>query len=184
MRSEGDRQAIDSKAFEILVRQYHRRMLAYALSLVGQAATAEDIVQEAFVTAYRKLDQFDASRDFGHWVRGIVRMKYLEWTRRRREYPLDEGTLEGLDREHAKWDRAAEDGREDVLAALRKCLAGLREVARHTVELFYLRSMTCAAIAAELGATEVGVKKRLQRGREALAACMDRRLRMIRNPGY
>ena len=52
----------DDRAFEILVREHHRRLLAYALAMVESRATAEDVVQDAFVTAYRKLRTFDAWR--------------------------------------------------------------------------------------------------------------------------
>jgi len=41
----------DRKGFSILVRQHHRELLVYARALIGDADTAQDIVQEAFVTA-------------------------------------------------------------------------------------------------------------------------------------
>ncbi len=57
------RQQTDHRAFEILVRQHHRRLLAYSSALTPDSGLAEDLVQEAFITAFRKLSAFDPSRD-------------------------------------------------------------------------------------------------------------------------
>jgi DNA-directed RNA polymerase specialized sigma24 family protein len=45
--------AVDAKAFEILVRLHHRRLLAYALALTAREDVAEDLVQDAFLVAHR-----------------------------------------------------------------------------------------------------------------------------------
>src|SRR5438093_10859900 len=112
---------VDARAFEILVRLHHRRLIAYALSLTRRNDVAEDIVQEAFLVAYRDLSKFDPTRDFTAWVRGIVRMKYLEWTRSNRTQVLDGSLIDSIEEQHKSWDRAVEDGRADALTALRGC---------------------------------------------------------------
>ena len=164
------------KAFEILVRQHHRRVVAFALSLVQREEVAEDLAQEAFLEAYRKLEQFDPTRDFGRWVRGIVRMKYLEWARQRRPSPLDEQALEQLEAQHRSWDEAWEKGSGDALSALRLCLERLQATARQTIEGFYFRKEDCATVASRMGASESAVKKRLERIRGTLAECVRQRL--------
>lgn len=174
-KPEGARPGVDSRAFEILVRQHHRRMLGYALALLRQEEAAEEMVQDAFVTAYRNLHKFDPARDFGAWVRGIIRMKHLEWLRRRRMGSLDEALLDSVDDRHAAWDRAVEEGREDALAALRQCLGRLGGLLRRAVDLFYMERQSCAAVADRLGTTEPAVKKRLQRAREMLSECVRQR---------
>jgi len=73
--------ALDPKGFEALVREHHRRLLAYALALTRRIDVSEDLVQDALLVTHRDLAKFDATRDFGAWARGILRMKYLEWTR-------------------------------------------------------------------------------------------------------
>ncbi|MBN1675354.1 MAG: sigma-70 family RNA polymerase sigma factor [Kiritimatiellae bacterium] len=164
------------KAFEIVARQHHRRVLAYALSLVDTPHTAEDLVQEAFLVAYRKFEQFDPSRDFGNWMRGIVRRKYLEWVKSRREQPLDEATLTAIEARHRQWDNAWDEDRGDALAALQKCLAALEGGGRRLVEWFYFRRLSGRAIAARLSVSEAAVRKRLERVRAALLACVERKL--------
>ena len=173
----------DNKAFEILVRANHKRLLAYALSLTRREAAAEDIVQDAFVVAYRKLATFDASRDFGKWMRGIVRMKYLEWIKANKEIPVEESTIEALEVEHGLWDAAVEDGRKDAFEALSQCMKKLADAARQVVHLFYIKQQSCSGIASIIGINEVSVKKRLQRAREDLAICVKQQINAGLNEG-
>lgn len=168
--------SVDAKAFEILVRLHHRRLLAYALALCSREDVAEDLVQDAFLVAHRDLAKFDPARDFAAWVRGIVRMKYLEWARAGRAAPLDPAALEALDERHQRWDRAAEEGRRDALDALRDCVGRLASHLGDAVALFYAEKRPCAEIAARLGVAEDVVRKRLQRAREALSDCLKGRL--------
>jgi RNA polymerase sigma factor (sigma-70 family) len=113
---------IDSKAFEILVRLHHRRMRAYALAMVRRAEEAEDLVQDAFVTAYQNLAKFDTQRDFGMWLRGIIRNKYLERLRAQQHTTLDNSILEIIENSHREWDHALEESNQDALVALRQCI--------------------------------------------------------------
>ena len=171
-----NRRGVDAKAFEILVRLHHRRLLAYALSLTRREDVAEDLVQDAFLIAHRDLVKFDPTRDFCAWVRGIVRMKYLEWTRSTRTQTLDNTVLESLEETHRSWDRAVEDGREEALTALRSCVGHLAGHLGDAVSLFYTERRPCAEIAERLGIAEEVVRKRLQRARESLADCLKRKL--------
>lgn len=174
----GPDRALDGKAFEILVREHHRGLLAYALSLVRDAGAAEDVVQDAFLAAFENLARFDVRRDFGRWLRGIARMKYLERARRRRETPVESGVLDEIEREHAEWDRARFEKGGEVFAALRHCLDRLGELARETVDSFYMRRLSCAAIASVLATSEAAVKKRLERARRSLGRCIRRELEL------
>lgn len=171
-----NRSGVDTKAFEILVRLHHRRLLGYALALTERRDVAEDLVQDAFLIAHRDLVKFDPKRDFGAWVRGIVRMKYLEWTRSGRAHPVDGTVLDSIEERHNAWDRAVEEGREDALQALRGCLRGLSGHLGDAIALFYTEQKPCAEIAERLGVAEPVVRKRLQRARETLAECLKRKL--------
>ena len=93
-----------TKAFEILVRRHHRRLLAYAISVLDDENTARDVVQDSFVVAHRRLDEFDTSRDFAAWMRGIVRNRCREVQRQSsRMVLLEGGTLDAIDeRDHCR----------------------------------------------------------------------------------
>jgi RNA polymerase sigma-70 factor (ECF subfamily) len=164
--------AVGDTAFEVLVREHHRRLMGYALSLVRQENEAKDIVQDAFVVAVRKMAEFDAARDFGAWMRGIIRLKYLEWTRSRKEVVVDNETLESIENEHAAWDEAVADGRADAFEALGECVEKLTDAAKMAVTMFYMEHKSCSIIATVCGVTAVTVFKRLQRARDELADCV------------
>ena len=170
---------MDAGGFESQVRLHHRRLLAYALALTRRLDAAEDLVQDALLIAHRSLAKYDASRDFGAWLRGIVRMKYLEWTRSHRTEQLDAAVLDAIDHQHQAWDRAAEDGRENAADAVRSCMRKLAPHLAETLELFYRAEESCTAIAGRLHISEVVVRKRLQRARESLAECIRRRLEWL-----
>ena len=167
---------LDNAAFEVLVRQHHRRLLAYALALVAAPPVAEDLTQDALLIAYRDRDRFDPGRDFGAWVRGILRNKYREWARDHGEPTLDEASLAAVEHQHAEWDQA-ERTPGDALLALQECLGKLPEALRAAVDLFYLQRLPGAAVATRLASSEATVRKRLQRARESLAACIRETLR-------
>lgn len=62
----------DSDAFEMLVRVYEGPLRSQLLVALGDAATADDLVQESFLLAYRKLLAFDLSLPFFPWLKGIA----------------------------------------------------------------------------------------------------------------
>ena len=66
-------QAGEKQAFGELVRRYRPRILALALHLGGSESEAEDIAQEVFFKAYRKLDSFEGRSEFFTWVYRIDR---------------------------------------------------------------------------------------------------------------
>ena len=178
-KTSGPSKGLESKDFETMVREHHRRLLAYALALTRRNEVAEDLVQDTLLVAHRDLGKFDASRDFGAWTRGIVRMKYLEWTRSHRSERMSEAQIEAIEATHREWDRAAEEGRGDALAALRDCRGQLGGHIAETLDLFYSEQRSCADIATRLKTTEMVVRKRLQRAREALGDCLKKRLGVI-----
>lgn len=168
-RADGD--AIDSKAFEILVREHHRRWLAYALSLVTKPTQAEDLVQEALLVAYRKLDSFDTSHNFSNWVRGIIKNKYYEMVRKENCFVLDEKQIESLDHAHSFWDTYDAD-EINPFQILKKCIEKLPELLHQSIDTFYMQELTYAESATVLECNEATLRKRMQRGREELGKCM------------
>jgi DNA-directed RNA polymerase specialized sigma24 family protein len=106
-------------------------------------------------------------------------MKYFEWTRANRMERMGEKQIERIEAEHREWDRAAEEGRGDALAALRLCREELGGHITDTLDEFYVGRRSCADIADRLGTNELVIRKRLQRAREALGDCLKKRLGAI-----
>ncbi len=70
-------------ALEILFRRHWPRMHRLAYLVCHDATAAEDIAQEAFLSAVRALDRFDRRRPFAPWLTRIVVNRAIDWTRSR-----------------------------------------------------------------------------------------------------
>ena len=135
---------------------------------------ADDLAQEAFVIALQKGAAFLAPAATATFLRRTARFLFL---RLRRGGPDAVQLADAVD---ALWDRdCAADGGDARLEALRACLHELTDRARRAVDLAYglgaADAQSRMAIAAELGLHENGVKTLMQRVRQQLRACVERR---------
>lgn len=166
----------DPDAFSRRVRDHHRELLVYALALTRDPETAREIVQDAFVAAFEKIATFDVTRDFAAWMRGIVRNKWREWLRRQRRPELPESDLALIDAAVAGWQARHAPGGSGVFDALDQCLQRLPENLRAAVHACYYRGETSGEAAASLGCEPAAIRKRLQRARELLRDCVEKKL--------
>jgi RNA polymerase sigma-70 factor (ECF subfamily) len=145
-------------AMERLYRAHWPRAYRAAYLVVHDAAGAEDIAQEAFLSAIRALDRFDRRRPFGPWLHRIVVNRAIDWARAR--------TLRG---EIEQYDEPAAAAQEELPAVVR-ALASLPPDQRAVVVLRYLLEYTPGEIAALLDLPRGTVNSRLRRGLDALRA--------------
>lgn len=161
----------DRKAFAVLAKEHHRALLTYARALTKEQHTSRDIVQEAFVVAWKNLDTFDVTRDFAAWMRGIVRNKWRESLRKNaREISLDEETLEFLEEDAKQWDDLRDRG--GVFARLESCLKKLPENLSEAVKAFYYDELSGEEAATTLCVQSATLRKRLERARGGLRDCL------------
>ena len=158
--------------FSRLMREHHRELLVYARAIVKDHHTAQDIVQDSLVSAYRNFPGFDESRDFGSWVRGIVRHKCLDWFRKQKRTPLPDTEIVELELDFAARDAAREAGKGPLFDALEDCISKLPEKLRETVDSFYLSENSGAETAEKLHISAATVRKRLERARDQLYSCL------------
>ncbi len=166
--------------FEILIREHAGMLTAYLRAAVRDASAADDLFQETCLTAWRRLDDFDTSRPFGPWLRGIAAKVLLAWRRRERRSALlcDEEMLEHLDRRCDAVHHLAGDTWDEKLAGLRGCLDELPDRYREPIRLRYLEDLLPDALSRRLGLELETIKKRLQRGRVRLWECLERKLKL------
>lgn len=165
----------DRQAFAALACEHHRSLLVYARALSRNEATAADLVQDAFVTAWRNLGRFDVTRDFGAWLRGIVRNKWREHLRRHsREVDVDDATLESWESRLSQWTPV--DGNSGLFDSLDDCLKRLPDAMGEAIRRFYYQDEPGETISLTLGIDTATLRKRLQRARQALRDCLDRKL--------
>jgi len=163
---------MDREHFSREVTKHHRQLIAYAISLTSSDPhRARDLVQEALVTAYKNLTKFDVSRDFGSWVRGIIRNHWRDELRKKRPVPLEHDELEALEEEHQRWDEFADSG-SDLFEQLGDCIASLPDNFRAAVQQIYFVGDSGREAAEALATSESALRKRLQRAREQLRNCL------------
>lgn len=142
----------------------------YLCVLGADAATADDLAQEAFVVALRRTD-FAVSSPGAAFVflRTTARHLWLK-SRRRRQ------SLREVDEADRIWDASCDGAGDDYVAALRLCVDELPERSRALLESTYAERRGRTASAAALGLSPDGVKSALRRLRAFLHGCIERRL--------
>ena len=166
--------------FAALARDHHRNLLIYARALAGDHATAADLVQDAFVAAWKNLGRFDVTRDFGAWLRGIIRNKWREHLRRhRREVDVDDATLDAWEQRFAAWDQGMKTEGTDLMTSLDDCLRRLPEAMHQAIRRFYYHDESGETLAASLAIDATTLRKRLQRARQALRDCLDHKIQTL-----
>jgi len=169
---------IDSLAlFEILVRENADSLMAFLRASVYNEAVADDLFQETMLIAWRKIGEYDRSRPFGAWLRGIAKRLVLKYCRKSaREVVLSsEQVLDYLDQRMAHVDRRPGDTLDEKIAALRDCIERLAPLYREPIEQYYRHRRAIEWIAGHLATTEDAVQKQLQRARMRLAECLERK---------
>lgn len=155
-------------AFAELVRRYQRMVYALGLSLVREPDDADDLVQDAFVRAFRNLDLLADPAKFGVWLRriafgvGIDRIRADRARRLRAIEPSDKSPM--LPLEHL--ERAEVASR--VLAALDRLPARYRV----PLTLYHIDGLSHAKVAQALGAPEGTVRSLVARARRKLAVLL------------
>ncbi|MBS0266668.1 MAG: sigma-70 family RNA polymerase sigma factor [Planctomycetes bacterium] len=169
-----------STVLESLAAQHRPMLLCYARTLLrGDEHQAEDIVQECFLTAQRRFDDFREGTDFGRWLRGIARHKIQERQRQatRRPVVVDSRVIEGLDEVFALFDSSAtttEPWRDRLLRLLESCLSKLPAGMRDVMDGVYRRGLTLGQAAQQFESTPAAIAQRVSRARGLIRECVQR----------
>ncbi len=163
----------DDTAFGILLQRYQKSVHALVWRKIGDFHTAEDITQDTFLQAYKKLSTLKNHNQFAGWLYVIADRLCIDWSRKRRfiTQSLEDTPVEEIERSsythHVSEEREAErtERRRELV---KKLLAKLPESERTVVTLYYLGEMTTREIGKFLGVSVGTIKSRLRRGRKRL----------------
>jgi len=164
--------------FEVLAKQHEAMLLAYILSLVSDHKLAEDVAQQSFLIAYRKIGTLRDPEAFPAWLRGIARLEALSALRRRdREFPVEPMVLQQLDEayRHFEEQRPTETW-EERFHLVEECYQRLPEALQTVCRLHYFEGRKAWQIAENLTLNLNAVLKRLERARHALRDCVRSKL--------
>ena len=156
----------DRDAFRLLVERESVVVYRACLRIVGRADIAEDVAQEAFVTAYCSLGSYRGDGPLGGWLLRIATRLAFRRIDRRKAVALDEVPEPRAPRRDADpLHRVLEDERQ---SAVRDAVARLGEPYREVVALRYFAELSLNEIASATGRPLGTVKTHLRRGLERL----------------
>jgi RNA polymerase sigma-70 factor (ECF subfamily) len=160
----------DAAAFELVFDRHCDAAFSLAYRMCGRRATAEDIVQEAFLSLWRSGARYDDTRGtVRSWVLGVVHHRAVDLFRKdSTRTGRDVSDDEALERRPAPENTARDAGRRDEAAAIRTALRDLPDDQRHVIILAYFGGYTHSEIAAMLQIPAGTVKGRMRLGMRKL----------------
>ena len=173
----------DTDAFGQLVLRYQHSLYNIALRISGNEADAAEIVQEAFLSAWRKIADFRGDAKLSTWLTSIaVNQARTRWQQNRqkrgRETSLETTNEDGDSRQlhlASEQPTALECLEQSQLRELlERCIKALDQGFREVLVLRDIRELPYDEVAQALGLREGTVKSRLFRARESVRDCVTR----------
>jgi RNA polymerase sigma-70 factor (ECF subfamily) len=168
-----------TEQLEELIQTHQAELFRYLRFIGADYALAEDLVQEAFLRAFRakampSLEDLQRRRA---WLRRIAHNLFIDHCRRNSRSPVSFNS-EQAEVAEAYWNREFYEHDEGFgcMEALEQCLQTLTTKQRDLVDNFYVARRSRDEIAVSLGISSDGVKMALRRTRQALGACIQQRL--------
>ena len=163
----------EPRAMELLYDSLGRQAFGLAYRILGDGPSAEDVVQEAFLTVWRQADRLDPARGrVTSFLMTVVHHKAVDVLRTRRgqiarHSPLDPVAVEqqGADLPETVADKLSRD-------AIRETLRSLPQEQREPIEMAYFDGLTHVEIAEALSVPLGTVKSRLRLGLEKMRAAL------------
>ena len=172
----------DVNAFENLVEKYQKQMFNVAYRMIGSYDDAVEVVQDAFVAAFRNINSFEGAAKFTTWLTRIVRnmsinrSKQLSAARYKKTVSLDDY----LHNDHGKARHPAADDptalqrleREQIQQQIQWCIDGIDIGFREVLVLKDIQDFSYAEIGEALNIPQGTVKSKLYRARDFLKTCL------------
>lgn len=166
-----------TEEFLRLFLQHQQDLRAFLGSVVRDRSAVEDLFQEISLVLWQSFSNYDPSRPFGAWARGIAVKKVLQGREKSRRLPLSFSprSIQAVLDAYARAEELAPDPTD-----LRDCISKLPPRSQSLLALRYERSFKLGEIAEEVGSTLDAVHKMLSRIREVLQECLHRKLQADR----
>jgi RNA polymerase sigma-70 factor (ECF subfamily) len=172
----------DLDSFEFLVSKYQKRMLNIAFRMLGSYEDACDIVQDAFVAAYRGLKKFERRSSFSTWLHTIVinharnRLKQLK-LKKQREFSINTPVMTengniGIEIATGEPSVLERIEKKNVHDKVQECIERLDSEFREVIILRDIQEFSYDEIREILQIPGGTVKSRLSRAREAVRDCL------------
>ncbi len=162
-------------AFQQIILLEQQRVRVYLARYVFSADQIDDIAQDVFITAYRRLETFRFESKFSTWLLAIARNKAMQFLRteirrRRRQQNYLESTVVRQRLEQAESEKPARE--LERIDALRDCLEKLPSHGRNMIDKFYFQKISTSQIAEAESKNNGAIRMKLFRIRQKLANCV------------
>lgn len=168
----------EAEAFCSLIEPLQTRLLRQAAALSGDLSTAEDLVSETLVEAWKSFSRFNGTCRLSTWLYSILLHRWQKSIRRARSRPLSFAWLSNLEADQLRAQQenipspeaspAETAARAETFLQLRQCLERLPEKHRHVILLRFFEDASLADIAAVLNCSVGTAKSRLHHALEKL----------------
>lgn len=163
-----------NQPFPELLAAHQHRLLSYIISLLGDADSSWDVLQETNRVLLEKRDELQPGTSFSNWALTVAQFQTMAWLRdRKRSRLIVTDEIVELMAEEAV---AMEAESEDQQHALAMCIESLSDGHRELIHLRYANSVKLADLAEQTGRTVNSLKQLFFRLRASLAACIEQRL--------
>ena len=163
----------DDNAFTVLVNRYQKTIHTFVWRKIGDFHTAQELTQDIFLKAYKKLSLLKPPYRFLSWLYVIATRQCIAWLRQKQEPTtsldaMSAAELEDLSYTAYEGTRAEAADLERQRDLVKHLLQKLPESERTVVTMHYLAEMPCEKISEFLGVSPNTVKSRLHRARKRL----------------
>jgi RNA polymerase sigma-70 factor (ECF subfamily) len=162
----------DRRAFSELYRQSSPRLLGVCVRMLRERREAEEVLQEIYVTVWRRAAAFDPARSSAMtWLIALTRNKVIDRLRQRPDATINDGfALESLADENPTPASSAEAAQE--YERLSRCLEALESHQRISIQEAFFSGMTYSALASRTSVPLGTLKSWVRRGLLQLRACL------------
>jgi RNA polymerase sigma factor (sigma-70 family) len=158
----------DHRAQYELYKLYSKAMFNVSMRITNDYAEAEDVLQEAFLSAFRNMHHYKGEASFGSWLKKIVINAAINAVRKRRSelVPMDERMVAEVP------DEVTEDDSEWQVEQVRRAIQKLPDGYRVVLSLYLLEGYDHAEIGEIMGITESTSKSQYSRAKKKLMEIM------------
>ncbi|HEX2016252.1 MAG TPA: sigma-70 family RNA polymerase sigma factor [Solirubrobacteraceae bacterium] len=162
----------EARAFEVVYERHSGPAFSLAYRMCGKRSTAEDVVQEAFLSLWRSGARYDRTRgSVRTWVLGIVHNRAIDALRRGHVHDRRRASDEGIEERFEARERTeVEVAQRDEAREIRDALQGLPAEQSRVIELAYFGGFTHTEIASMLDTPIGTIKGRMRLGLAKLHA--------------
>jgi len=165
----------DHDALRELYDRYGRLSFAIAYRMLGEANAAEEVVQDAFLSVWKRASTFNAglTANVRGWLLTIVRNRAIDYTRRAARPDERTVPVEDVESRLSTPDVWADVEHREISRVVRQALDDLPEEQHRVIDLAYFEGLSQSAIAERLGLPLGTVKGRFRMGFKKLASSLE-----------